>query len=250
MKINRVLDYYYRAYSKAARGKEAGRGAINAAKGLVGAGNNPGRYARLKRYALAILAGPLYWPNTFPTGVDEGVATLLYSLVRLTRPEIVLEIGTAKGNSTIAIAQALEDNGLGILHTIDPVRQQIVDIAIRKSGLGHRIKYHIGFSYDIIPSLSVPRIDFAFIDGDHSYEHVAADFALVRDRVAAKGFLAFHDTCLFEGPRAVFTEAIASGLFAGFSLPTITGVTAHGRPVVAGAASPFTPVGFSICQKI
>ncbi len=249
MKINKVLGYYYRAYDKAARNEEAGRSAINAAKGLVGAGSNPALYARLKRYATGLLAGPLYWPNTFPTGVDEGVAAFLYSLVRLTRPATVVEIGTAKGNSTIAIAQALEDNGFGMLHTIDPVRQQIVDIAVRKSGLGHRIKYHIGFSYDVIPLLIPASFDFAFIDGDHDYAHVAKDFALVRDRIAPKGMLAFHDTCLFEGPRRVFAEALASGSFAGFSLPTMTGVADGERPVLAGDASSFVPVGFSVCQK-
>lgn len=36
--------------------------------------------------------------------------------------------------------------------------------------------------------------DFAFIDGDHSYDGVADDFAIWRHRIRSGGLVAFHDT--------------------------------------------------------
>jgi len=44
-------------------------------------------------------------------------------------------------------------------------------------------------------------IDFAFIDGDHSYLGVANDFSVVYPRLNAKGIVAFHDTAVIDGCR-------------------------------------------------
>lgn len=249
MRINRVLDWYYRAYDRAARNAESGRGAINALKGAVGAEKNPARYERLRRFVIRFLAGPFYWPNTFPTGVDEAVASALYSLVRLARPEIAVEIGTAKGNSTIAIAQALEDGGRGMLHTMDPESQVLVHVAIRKSGLGNRIRYRIGYSHNVIPRLGLKNIGFAFVDGDHAYESAKADFELVRGLMAPGGIIAFHDAHLFEGVQRVVREAEGAG-FAVITLPSLTGNDAQGNAALAPyARGDFNPVGLAVCVK-
>jgi predicted O-methyltransferase YrrM len=47
------------------------------------------------------------------------VLDFLYTLVRLTKPERVLETGTWLGRSATAIASALRANGIGYLVTIE-----------------------------------------------------------------------------------------------------------------------------------
>ncbi len=250
MRINKVLDYYYRAYKKAAAGKEAARPAINAFKGVVQAANHPDRYRELKKHVLRLCCGPLYWPNTFPTAVDQATVELLYSLVRLSQPEIVVDIGTAKGNSAIAIGQALADNGMGKVYTIDPEEQELVRIAIRKSHLQKQIKYCIGYSTKVVPQLSLPRVDFAFIDGDHAYAHVRADYDLVKHKIPSGGLLVFHDTNLFEGPKRVVEELKKEGLFECVSLPTLSGGDGKGGAQVKSQKKPdFIPVGITVCRK-
>lgn len=251
MTINRILDYYYRSYNRAASGRERGRGFIDAGKGIIGAHKRPRVYAWLKKIALRVVCGPLYWPNTFPTGVDEATAALIYNLVRLTQPEIAVEIGTAKGNAAIAIAQALENNKRGKLYTIDPVEQELVRIAIKKSGISHRIEYIIDYSTNAIPKLKLSKADFVFIDGEHSYENVLADFNLVKDLVPQGGLIVFHDTILFDGPRKVVENIKVKNDFEIITLPTLTGVNKDNQAVLSvNNPEGFTPVGVSICLKL
>ncbi len=47
-------------------------------------------------------------------------AEFLYALVRLTKPEMVLELGTGHGVSARFIAEALKANGRGNLTTVEP----------------------------------------------------------------------------------------------------------------------------------
>lgn len=44
-------------------------------------------------------------------------------------------------------------------------------------------------------------IDFAFIDGDHSYHGIANDFFNVWPYMGSKGIVAFHDTAVIDGCR-------------------------------------------------
>lgn len=44
-------------------------------------------------------------------------------------------------------------------------------------------------------------IDFAFIDGDHSYQGVQGDFELIYPKLASNGTIAFHDTKKIDGSR-------------------------------------------------
>ncbi len=197
MKINKVLGWYYKAYYATAEGQEKGRTTANAIKGTVGEGKV---YKRIKGFLLNF-AGRFYWPSTHPTGIDQPTAEFLYSLVRMHNPRTCLEIGTAKGNSAIAIGQALQDNGGGVLVTLDPEHQPIVPVAIRKSKLENRIRYFNGYSYNWLEGKH--EYDFVFIDGDHSYENVKRDWELVKNNLSDRAMVVFHDTVLFEGPKKV-----------------------------------------------
>ncbi len=254
MFINRVLYYYYRAYYAAARGNERGRGVLGIFKKTINAQQRGALYQWIKKWTLSLGAGFLYWPSTFPTSIDEPTAVFLYSLVRLARPQIAFEIGTYKGNAAIAIGQGLEDNGAGILHTIDPFEQDIVHIAIRKSGLQNRIRYHIGYSYDVMSRFAEQKIDFVFIDGDHAYESVRRDFNLIAGRIPQGGMVIFHDALVsaadgFDGPRRIIEELKNSSEWEVAVYSTEVGTDVSHNVVLQGDVHPFFPVGIAVCIK-
>lgn len=51
---------------------------------------------------------------------------------------------------------------------------------------------HSRETYNKVASIS-PSYDFIFIDGDHSYDGVKADFELYRDLLSPDGYIGFHD---------------------------------------------------------
>jgi predicted O-methyltransferase YrrM len=62
--------------------------------------------------------------------LDDLEAEITYLLLRATRPEVVMELGTFHGWSTSWILSALRDNGAGRLHSfdiIDNVRRNVPD---------------------------------------------------------------------------------------------------------------------------
>src|SRR5438132_1540860 len=52
--------------------------------------------------------------------VSPDSQALLYSLIRLQRPKVAVEIGTYLASTTEAMARAIVENGRGVLHTVDP----------------------------------------------------------------------------------------------------------------------------------
>jgi len=134
------------------------------------------------------------------------LALVLYGLVRSTRPEVVVEIGSAYGLSTCFIAAALQRNNHGKLYSIDPhettewndsgettetfaiVQQRLKELKLSKFVEQIRL-----YSSKAIASWNTP-IDILFIDGSHSYEDVKNDFFGFLPYVKHGGFVLFHDT--------------------------------------------------------
>jgi len=83
---------------------------------------------------------------------------LLAALVRCHKPQTVVEAGTYRGHASIYIANALEQNGCGMLHTSDPY-----DFGQEKTlKLVARVQY---WPTDFLKMLDdIDSIDFAYID--------------------------------------------------------------------------------------
>jgi hypothetical protein len=132
-------------------------------------------------------------------------AQRLYDLVRARRPEVTLELGMAHGISTLAIAQALEENGSGTHHAVDPFEKNCYEsvglTSLERAGLGHRVVYHEAFPEEVVPSL--PRTSFAFIDSSHVFDLTLMDFILVDKRLDIGGLIGFHDLWLAAVLKAV-----------------------------------------------
>lgn len=125
-------------------------------------------------------------------------AQRLYNLVRTRRPEVTLELGFAQGISALAIAQALDDNGRGTHHVVDPFENTLYEgvglTSLDRAGLRDRVVFHEAFVEEVVPSL--PITSFAFIDSSHIFDLTLMDFILVDKRLDIGGLIGFHDLWL------------------------------------------------------
>ena len=86
------------------------------------------------------------WRSWTDWGVEQETAEFLYALIRLTKPETIVESGTGEGYASVAIASALADNGHGSLTTFEPAPAYRVIAEQRLAGLPATVLE--GFSCD------------------------------------------------------------------------------------------------------
>ena len=86
-------------------------------------------------------------------------------LVRMVRPQRMLEIGTFTGYSALSMAAGLDEGAE--LHTIevDDEQEEFIRSYFARSPHGHKIRLHIGSALEIAPKLG-GEFDLVFIDGD------------------------------------------------------------------------------------
>lgn len=115
------------------------------------------------------------------------------------RGDCVIEIGSLRGQSLSMIALALHTCGgderiVSIdPHADHPEHAEYVRLALSKIGHGDRL-VQFRCSSDAAHSMLRPQsASLIFIDGDHSYDQVVADFRNYRDLLAPGGAMVFHD---------------------------------------------------------
>ncbi|MDH5631547.1 MAG: class I SAM-dependent methyltransferase [Gammaproteobacteria bacterium] len=129
----------------------------------------------------------------------------LYDRVAELKPQRVLEIGTARGGTLYLWMQAasadaelasvdLPDGDFGGAYPLARVPfYQAFPRPNQKLTL-LRTDSHLPETLDKVKAcFSAPVIDFAFIDGDHTYEGVKQDFETYAPLVRKGGLVAFHD---------------------------------------------------------
>ena len=134
----------------------------------------------------------------------------LCACVRTARPNTVLEIGTAKGGTLFLFAKFSAPDAYLVS----------VDLPFGAFGGGYpawRTRLYRAFAgpaqhmtllredshapgthADVKRALAGRAVDFLFIDGDHTYDGVAADFHSYSSLVRPGGMIAFHD--IVPGP--------------------------------------------------
>lgn len=90
---------------------------------------------------------------------------VLELLVKMLRPQVILEIGTYTGYSGLCMARGLGANGRLITLDINDELESMVRGFFERSGLASKIDYRLGNALDIIPTLE-DRFDMVFIDAD------------------------------------------------------------------------------------
>jgi predicted O-methyltransferase YrrM len=97
--------------------------------------------------------------------VAPEVGRLLYVLVRTLRPTMAVEFGTSFGLSTIHIAAALRDNGVGrlIATELNPNKASRAVEHLRQAGFGDLVEVRQGDAFETLSD--VTEIDFLMLDG-------------------------------------------------------------------------------------
>lgn len=165
-------------------------------------------YAQLRSFSHHVrMVWPRYKLSTgdYRTGLSSS-AWLLHGLVRSLAPDVVVEIGSARGWSACHIGLALRENVRGKLYAIDPHSATEWNDSGRPDTTLQIFRRHISAmgldSYvEVVhaDSLSAARnwerpIDLLFIDGDHSYEGVKSDWDLFSPFLTRSAVVVFHDT--------------------------------------------------------
>lgn len=120
---------------------------------------------------------------------------LLKMLVRMIRPQQVLEIGTYSGYSALCIAEGLPEGGM--LHTfeINDEQEDFTRPWLENSAYADKIKFYIGDALELVPTLNV-TFDLAFIDGDK--RKYIDYYEMVLARLSAGGYI-IADNTLWDG---------------------------------------------------
>lgn len=131
----------------------------------------------------------------FFDAIDLEEARQLSAMVQALRPEHSVEIGFCSGVSALCILHALERNGHGLHHVIDPFQSSYAKGAglenVREAGLEARLDFHETFPESVLPGL--PRLQFAFVDASHLFDLSMLDFMLIDKRLDVGGVVGFHD---------------------------------------------------------
>ncbi len=157
---------------------------------------------------------------------SEAIALHNYAAKLAKGSPVAVEIGSWLGKSTIVIGTALSATNSAKLYCVDPFDasgdtrsetryrrdaqalatplRTAFDHHMAAAGLTSMIHVLQGKSAEVGGGWKEP-IDFLFIDGDHSYAGVVADFDTWVPHLKLGGYLLFHDTW-FENPGGGMTE--------------------------------------------
>lgn len=147
--------------------------------------------------------GPLTWSRVRWLGVEAQKCPLdlwvYQELLYDTRPDVVIETGTAAGGSALFLASMFD--------LLEAGRVVTVDVDQRAGRPSHpRIEYVAGSSAD--PSVSARVLGsirddarvMVILDSDHSCEHVSAELEIYAPRVTPGCYLIVEDTNLNGNP--------------------------------------------------
>lgn len=120
---------------------------------------------------------------------------LLKMLVRMIRPQNILEVGTFSGYSAICMAEGLEPGGRLYTFEINDEQEDFTRPWIEGSAVADRIEFIIGDAIELAPKLGV-TFDMAFIDGDKRTYVETYEMAL---GVLRSGGFILADNTLWDG---------------------------------------------------
>ena len=139
-----------------------------------------------------------------PAQVKEEITELLRFLAKH-KPKFIVEIGTARGGTLFLFARVLLPDAVVIsidlpggrfgggypewrkpLYESFAIHKQKIHLILKDS--------HAPATFNIIKKiLGGCKLDFLFIDGDHTYNGVNRDFEMYSRLVGKGGIIAFHD---------------------------------------------------------
>lgn len=147
------------------------------------------------RAVAALASGSEDMPDNYP---------ILYAIARAMPGASGLEIGVHDGTSTLALLKGVSERGSdqspGHLTSIDEVSVPCAEALVDRFGLRPWWTLRKGNSHTLLKEMISggmrASFDFAFVDGDHSYEGAKADIEDVAQLLKPEGVLLTHDNCM------------------------------------------------------
>ena len=135
----------------------------------------------------------LGYPDKPPGSLWTNEGKLIYILIRLLKPNNILELGNYKGVSTNFILKALRKNQTGKVTLVD------IDCQLDYSSLNSYP--FIRYVDDTLKFLRKKnKFDFILVDDNHDYKHVKKELQLIRENNFSESLIILgHD--YFSAPR-------------------------------------------------
>ncbi len=145
----------------------------------------------------------------------ESEISELFNIVKNLNPKVICEIGTDRGGTLYLWSKVIQPDGLIISIDLPRSYRKSLNRFFYSSFFEtQRIHFLRENSQSAECQMSVQKIlngkkiDFLFIDADHSYEGVKKDFKLYSDFVRKSGLIAFHDILDRCGVDAFCSEGV------------------------------------------
>lgn len=180
-------------------------------------------------------------PRQNPLEIEE-----LYRAVCELSPQRVLEVGTARGGTLYLWTQAATDDAtivsvdlpMGDFGGAYPVEKVPFYQAFARPGqhlhLLRKDSHDPQTLAEVRQLFAGGPVDFAFIDGDHTYDGVKADFLDYGPLVRSGGMIAFHDILPRPDMPSIQVDRFWHELKAQYRTRDIVGTDASGRKIGIG----------------
>jgi predicted O-methyltransferase YrrM len=132
--------------------------------------------------------------------VGPGSGRVIRRAVELTAPRMACEVGLAFGVSTLYILDAMTDFGAGRLLGMDPAQRDRTWRGgglhnVGRAGYSDRYEFYEEPSQVVLPRVVAAgtRIQLAFLDGWHTFDHTLVDFFFMDKMLEPGGVLIMDD---------------------------------------------------------
>jgi len=138
-------------------------------------------------------------PYPIDYSLEEQSGMFLYSLCRIVKPKIIVETGVAYGRSSSYILQALNDNKMGKLYSIDftfrPWESKSMIGSAIPNNLKHRWEFIFGTSAEKLKPIlnKLEKIDIFLHDSLHTFKNMMFEFETAWPFIKDDGFLLSDD---------------------------------------------------------
>jgi len=152
---------------------------------------------------------------------DEALFLFESAQKTVNLPGVIVEIGSWKGRSAVALAYGLKSVGTGTIYAIDPCTPfKLKDgtrvhtppeefiAQLKRRGVTDVVVPVIKTSSEAHKQFNDP-IKLLYIDGDHSYESALEDYDLWTPHVVKGGIVVLHDTVSYPGVKKVVETRMA-----------------------------------------
>jgi len=134
-----------------------------------------------------------------PVQIESEISDL-FNIVKNLNPKVICEIGTDRGGTLYLWSKAIQPDGLIISIDLPRTYRKPLNrffcssfFETQRIHLLRENSQSAECQMSVQKILNGRKIDFLFIDADHSYEGVKKDFKLYSDFVRKSGLVAFHD---------------------------------------------------------